>query len=367
MLELKLACQFDDFVLQIGQHLPTDKIVGLFGSSGCGKSRFIRQILGFDQDYQIGQRNNEIIFKDRVWLWHSGERFIPSRQRGIGYLPQSVDLFPHLNVADNIYFGFNKRPIKPQQALIDMVLKQLDIEHLMARFPHQLSGGQKQRAGLARAIFAASNLLVLDEPMSAIGEDHKAQAMRLLQTLNRQYQLPILYSSHSRLEHAFITDYLVTLDNGKVIQSGDYESISTDIDGRFAQMPDAINHIKAKSILFEQDVFINRLQTTEHHLWAGHQPLEKNTLVNLEIRAQDISLGLEFVKNSSILNCLKVSLLEFKEVSNHQFLVKLQFEATHLIAFITKKSFVKLELKVGQQLFAMFKAVSVLPISIERE
>jgi len=362
MLKVKLDCQFDDFDLTVNQQLPGDCIIGLFGASGSGKSRFIRQLLGFDLAHQ---KDIQIQFEDDLWQ-DSGDQFLrPVKNRGIGYLPQSIDLFPHLSVEQNVLFGWKKQNSKFDLAMIKDICLQLDIQSLMQKKPQQLSGGQQQRVALARAILAGSKILVLDEPLSAIGEDHKPQVMQLLRYLQQELHIPIIYSSHNRMEHAFLTDYLVTFKEGRIIQSGDYESIATDINGNFSQMSNAINHIKAEVVEFEKACFVNRLKTERHLLWAGYRPLEQGQFVNLEVRAQDISLFLSESDHSSILNSLEVTIVDFEEVSRHQYIVKLAFENSFLIAFITKKSFISMSLVRNMQVYAKFKSVSVLPISFD--
>ena len=362
MLNIKLDCQFDDFNLQVEQNLPTDQIIGLFGASGCGKSRFIRQLLGFDQHFQ---NETYMQFNETVWQNHQSNISLKTQHRGIGYLPQTIDLFPHINVYKNIKFSLINSDRAIDSKWFSELCCQLDIEHLLEKMPNQLSGGQKQRVALARAIVAATNILILDEPLSAVGEDHKPQIMQSLKNFQKEKKVPIIFSSHNRVEHAFLTDYLMTFNAGCIEQSGSYEEISTDISGNFSQRSDAINHIQAEVVEFETENHVNCLKTSQHKLWAGYQPLNPGGLVNLEVRAQDISIFLDEKTDSSILNSLSVKIVDFKEVSRHQYIIKLAFEESFLIAFITKKSFTTLSLKNDQQVYAMFKSVSVLPISFK--
>jgi len=364
MLNINTLCQFGDFRLDVNQSLPTNQIIGLFGSSGCGKSRLIRQILGLDKEHRL---KSQISFNKKTWQQSDSKLELITQHRGIGYLPQTIDLFPHLTVQENILFGWNKRASKPDDSIINYVIQQLDIDDLITRHPSELSGGQAQRVALARAILAASNLLILDEPLSAIGEDHKPQVMQLLKQISLKYKLPIIFSSHSRIEHAFLTDYILTFNNGKIIQSGKYRLVANDINAPFAQRPDALNCIQAKVIDFEPEFSINKLKTNNNFLWAGHKKLAKNSLVNLEVNAQDISISLTPIKDTSILNCIVSELIAFEEISSHQYLLKLSFENVFFIAFITKKSFLELDLTLNQKVYAMFKSVSVQPIAIESD
>ena len=358
MIGIKVNCQFDEFVLDVDEHLPSDRIIGLFGKSGCGKSKLLRQLLGFDLDYQ---QQASIQFNSKNWQDLRTKHFELTEKRGIGYLPQTVDLFPHLNVEDNIRFSSKNKLLDHE--FYKIILSQLNIEKLIQKFPSQLSGGQKQRVGLARAIVSAKQLLILDEPFSAIGEDHKPQIMKFLKSLTKKANLPIIFSSHNRYEHAYLTEYLVNIDNGKVTQSGSYTCLSTDINEDFAQAPDSLNHLRAKAIAFDENYYLNQLESQGVQLWAGYQAIEKGSQVHLEVRAKDISIALTDTNNTSILNCLPVKLIQSKEISHHQYLLKLAFKNLYLIAFITKKSFLDLDLKDDMNVFALFKAVSVLPIS----
>lgn len=366
MLQINLDCQFDEFRLRVDQQLPSDQIIGLFGASGSGKSRLIRQLLGFDRQYQ---HNCHIKFNQQTWHQTDPACYLPTQKRGIGYLPQSIDLFPHLSVKNNIFLSYdsferNQSSSTFNEDWIKEIMLQLELNKLLDKMPQQLSGGQQQRVALARAILASSKLLILDEPLSAIGEDHKPQVMRLLKHLRNELRIPIIFSSHNRFEHAFLSDYLVTFNAGAINQSGSYQSIATDINGDFSQMNDAINHITAKVIQFENEYSVNCLEKNGQQLWAGNQPLEKDSLVNLEIRAQDISIFLSQSDRSSILNSLEVKIIDIEEISRHQIIIKLALEDCFLIAFITKKSLVALGLKKDQNVYAKFKSVSVLPISL---
>ncbi|MCF6192989.1 MAG: ATP-binding cassette domain-containing protein [Kangiellaceae bacterium] len=362
MLEVDLQCQFIDFKLEVNQRIPAGKIIGLFGSSGSGKSRLIRQLLGFDQAHQ---NKAKISLSNKTWQDSETSTHLPTRERRIGYLPQSVDLLPHLTIIDNILFSvrFRKKTLEP--SWIEQLLLQLDINHLQQKFPAQLSGGEKQRVGIARAIVAAESLLILDEPLSAIGEDHKPRIMQLLRNINAKTGLSIIYSSHDRFEHAFLTDHLIFMDNGKVIQSGNYQQIATDINGKFAQVPDAINHFLAKAIRFDQEFSVNQLHMDRQTLWAGDFELEQGSQVHLEVRAKDISISTQLIKQTSILNSIEAKIIAIKEIAGHQYLLKLSSDDTQFFAFITKKSLADLNLKVEQKVHAMFKSVSVLPISIQ--
>ncbi len=364
MLQVKFECQFNDFATQANINLPSDTIIGLFGASGSGKSTFIRTILGFDKN---SVKQVQIKFDQQTWADSDSQHYLSVAKRGIGYLPQSIDLFPHMSVLENILFAKKRNSKIFTDALIDKIIGSLDLKNVLTKKPSQLSGGQCQRTALARAIIASSKLLILDEPLSAVGEDHKPAIMQFLKFLNSQYNIPIIFSSHNRYEQAFLAEFLVTFDAGLIVQSGPYQTVATNINGRFSQMSNAVNRIKAKVVEYESEYSVNLLKTQNHKLWAGHIPLRAGSQVNLEIRAQDISISLTLADKSSILNNLAVTIANFEEISVHQYIVKLAFENSFLVAFITKKSFCILNLKKDQKVYANFKSVSIVPISTMAE
>jgi molybdate transport system ATP-binding protein len=361
MLAINLNCRFQDFHLAVKQTIPANKIVGLFGASGSGKSKFIRQVVGLDPN---SIEKASIRFNNLVWCDHEKSIFIQAWQRGIGYLPQSIDLFPHLTVLQNIRFAQQHNYRDGVNLDFDTLITNLDVKDLLERFPHQLSGGQKQRVGLARAIIASENLLLLDEPFSAQGETHKSRLMNYLQSLNQTHQLTILFASHDRIEHAFLSQYLMTFNQGKVIQSDDYQKVATDIKGSFAQTTDSINHLPAIASHYHNDYYLNQLNFLGHSVWAGDTPLQPGTKVLLEIKATDISLSKIKNNQSSIVNSLPVSIVDYAEVAKHQYLIKLEFADIFLTTFITKKSFIELQMQSGMSMFAQFKSVSILPFEL---
>ncbi len=366
MIKVTLNCQYQQFNLSINQALPCDQIIGLYGASGSGKSKFIRQICGLDKRFiQTAQLN----YKNSEWVNSKSGQFLASEHRGIGYLPQSVDLFPHLNVEENIRFSLNNGRLanhnnQDSRLDFDLLVNTLNLKALLGRMPWQISGGQKQRVGLARAIIASKNLLLLDEPFSAQDDVHKSQIMSYLKMLNQTTRLPIVFASHNRIEHAFLSQNLMTFEQGTIVQSGIYDDVATDINGSFAQTTDAVNHIVATAEEFHAEYSINLLSHQGHSIWAGNKPLKPSTSVLLEIKATDISVSKQPNSQSSILNCLPVRVVNFTEINQHQFLIKLAFAECFLTTFITKKSLVELAIEEGMSLFAQFKSITVLPFEI---
>ena len=195
------------FTLQRGE------ILFLLGASGCGKTTLLRAIAGFEQP-----NTGEIWLKERLIFGENAN--VPTQQRHLGYVVQEGVLFPHLNVYRNIAYGLGngKGKTDEEKMRIEQAMQLTGISELAERFPHQLSGGQQQRVALARALAPNPELILLDEPFSALDE-HLRQQIRhdMLQAL-RQSGTSAIFVTHDRDEALRYADKIAVLQNGKILQ-----------------------------------------------------------------------------------------------------------------------------------------------------
>ena len=187
------------------------KTLGILGPSGSGKSMLLKCIAGIEKPSQ-----GQIILNGRVLFDSALEVNIPPRNRKVGYLFQSFALFPHLNVFENVAFGMiAQKPdsFELKKRVSDLLLK-LRISHLAERLPRQLSGGQQQRVALARVLAMEPELILLDEPFSALDSSLRTEMQgELIQTL-KEFNVSALLVTHDRSEAKRICAQIIQLDQG---------------------------------------------------------------------------------------------------------------------------------------------------------
>jgi ABC-type sulfate/molybdate transport systems ATPase subunit/ABC-type sulfate transport system permease component len=199
---------FGTFRLRVA-HEGTSSRLAVLGASGSGKSLTLRCLAGF-----FGERVGSVQFGDR-----RVER-VRTEDRRIGYVPQGLGLFPHLTVAEHVRFGVGARP-----DLAAHWLRTLRLEGLEARRPAELSGGQRQRVALAQALSRAPELLLLDEPFSALDAPVRADLRHQLRRLQRETGLSTVVVTHDPEEAALLADEIVVLDGGQIVQSGTRQQV----------------------------------------------------------------------------------------------------------------------------------------------
>ena len=185
-------------------------IMVLFGPSGSGKTTILNCLSGL-QSPDCGV----ISLGEKLFYSSSEAVNIPARKRRIGYVFQDYALFPHMKVKDNVLYGDRCRKDKMSRISIAEVMEMLKISRLQDRYPCDLSGGEKQRVALARALMVEPELLLLDEPLSAIDHATRKTLREELKQLQRTWQIPFVLVTHSREEMKVLADEVLFLKAGR--------------------------------------------------------------------------------------------------------------------------------------------------------
>lgn len=223
MLIAKLTKKLWHFTLDIELELD-NRILVLWGHSGAGKTTFLQCLAGLCKP-SFGS----ILLNDRI-LYSSVYRVnVSTRLRNIGYLFQDYALFPHMTVKQNVMYGLTNhrhpqrvlRPINPLE-----LLDSFGVGHLLERYPSQLSGGEKQRVALARALVVQPELLLLDEPFSALDKQSKIKLRQELKDIHTLWQIPFILVTHDEEDAGFLGDKILTIKKGVPVE-GSIKQLST--------------------------------------------------------------------------------------------------------------------------------------------
>jgi sn-glycerol 3-phosphate transport system ATP-binding protein len=204
----------------------------LLGPSGCGKSTTLRLIAGL-----------ETADAGRITIGGRDVTHLPPAQRNIAMVFQSYALFPHLSVAENIVFGLRVRNIDaPERARrLQRVAGLLGLSKLLDRKPSQLSGGQQQRVALGRAIIAEAPVCLMDEPLSNLDAQLRAEMRQEIRNLQRALSITMVYVTHDQVEAMSMADRVILLSGGRIVQNGTpaelYESPANSFVARFIGTP----------------------------------------------------------------------------------------------------------------------------------
>ena len=187
----------------------------LFGASGAGKTTLLDCIAGLTVP-----DSGKILIGDRV-LFDSSQRInIPLSRRRTGYVLQSLALFPHMTVTQNVAYGLAQVSDAERKQRTTSMLDAFHIAHLADRSAREISGGEAQRVALARTLVTEPEVLLLDEPLAAIDFPTKSQIIDDLRDWNRTHRVPILYVTHSREEVFALGERVLVLDCGRILDYG---------------------------------------------------------------------------------------------------------------------------------------------------
>ena len=204
----------------------------LLGPSGCGKSTTLRLVAGL-----------EIPDAGRILIGERDVTRLPPAARNIAMVFQSYALFPHLTVADNIAFGLQVRkvPADERDKRLARVAELLGLGALLGRKPGQLSGGQQQRVALGRAIIAEAPVCLMDEPLSNLDAQLRAEMRQEIRALQRKLGITMVYVTHDQVEAMSMADRVVLLNAGRIEQNGTpvelYETPANAFVARFIGTP----------------------------------------------------------------------------------------------------------------------------------
>lgn len=201
-------------VTGVSLEIPRGQFFSLLGPSGCGKTTTLRLIAGF-----------ETPTAGEVWLNGARIDHLPPYRRNVNTVFQSYALFPHLSVRGNIEFGLRRKAANGLDGHVRKVIEQVRLEGKESRMPAELSGGERQRVALARSLVLAPDVLLLDEPLSALDPLLRKQVRAELKDLQRRIGVAFLFVTHDQEEALSLSDQIAVMHEGVVQQVGSPEEL----------------------------------------------------------------------------------------------------------------------------------------------
>ena len=202
----------------INAEIERGEFVTLLGPSGCGKSTLLRCIAGLTE-----------VNGGKILL--GGEDLVPlsPQKRGIGMVFQSYALFPNMTAAQNVAFGLRMQKVGKEEsaARVQDALTMVELGDFASRYPHQLSGGQCQRVALARSLVTRPRLLLLDEPLSALDARIRKHLREQIRSIQQELGLTTIFVTHDQEEALVMSDRIFLMNAGRIVQSGDAETLYT--------------------------------------------------------------------------------------------------------------------------------------------
>lgn len=353
---IQLSLERTDFQLAAHLELPGHGITALFGPSGSGKTTLLRCVAGLEQADQAF-----ITIRGQCWQNSAARFFLPVHRRNLGYVFQEASLFGHLGVRQNLEYGYRRIPARQRRVQFDQAVAWLGLAPLLSKPAPTLSGGERQRVALGRAILTSPDILLLDEPLSALDNRHREEVLPCLERLRDELKIPMLYVSHCLDEVTRLADHLVLLDQGRVVaQGGLTETLARlDLPRHFSE--DAGVVLDTCIGLHDDADFLTRLDFADGHIHVGRRHEAVGQRVRCRIQARDVSLCLTCPEATSILNRLPATVVDLVPADTPaHVLVRLNLGTTPLLARITRRSCLQLGIRPGLSLWAQIKAVALL-------
>jgi molybdate transport system ATP-binding protein len=188
--------------------IDSSEFIAVYGSSGAGKTTLLRMLAGLTQpDSGYVRLNGRVLYDSSTKI------NMPAKERRVGFLFQDYALFPNMTVFENIAFALRSNSSLKN---VDTIIETMELSGLSDKYPETLSGGQKQRVALARTLVERPDILLLDEPLSALDYEMKERLQNDLERIFKEYSIPTIMVSHNPSEIIRLAEYVMLLKNGSL-------------------------------------------------------------------------------------------------------------------------------------------------------
>jgi molybdate transport system ATP-binding protein len=325
----------------------------LFGPSGAGKSTILDCIAGLQTP-----DSGEIRLGDEVLFDAQRRVAVPVNRRGLGYVFQSLALFPHLTVEQNVAYGLTRLGRSERRRQVSELLQAFHIAHLAGRRPSQVSGGERQRVALARTLVVEPRALLLDEPLAALDLAVKTSIIDDLRAWTRR-RIPVLYVTHNREEVLALGEQILVVDNGGILARGTpHEVLRAPTQETLAQVAGFENIFEAcvESIHEAEGTMTCRLGDSGVCLDVALTRVKPGTALRIAIRAGDIMVATQPVSHISARNVVPGRITDLTQAGTR---IELTVDCgVPVQATVTPSARDSLQLAAGREVWLVVKSYS---------
>ena len=352
-LQVHLRHQFPNAAIDATFEVPTPGLTAVFGPSGAGKSTVIAAVAGLLRpDACRIVLDNDVLTDSATGLW------VPPEARRAGLVFQDARLFPHLSVDKNLRYGLRRAP--PGPIRFDDVVALLGIGALLGRRPHTLSGGERQRVAIGRALLAQPRLLLMDEPLASLDAGRKAEILPYLAEIKTALRLPVLYVTHAMEEVARLADFVVLMEQGRVVAAGDLPAMTARADLALARRDDAAAVLPACVESHDTERQLSRIEAGGAALLVPLLDEPIGAKIRVRIPAREVILAREAPTAISIHNIIQGTVRAVsQDPTRHAALVEIALPNGAFLARVTPDAVVRLALSPGAPVLALIKSVAI--------
>ncbi len=314
----------------------------VLGPTGAGKTLLLELIAGFHYPDE-----------GRIYIDGRDVTMLPSAERNIGFVYQDYMLFPHMTAKENIAYGLKMRGIDEEEIerRIEEIASNYRIEHLLHRYPENLSGGEKQRVAIARAMAIEPKILLLDEPLSSLDPEMRAEIRREIKDMHERNGITVIHVTHSREDAMLLADRIAVMNEGRILQIGKPEEIFRKPASKFiAQFVGVENIFHGKA---------EKKGNITHFICDGVELISSMDVPDARyasIRPEDIIVSKQKME-SSARNCIKGKVKAIVDIGS---LIRLEVDCgVDFVVHITRESFEEMGIDVGKEVYLIFKAQNV--------
>jgi len=330
------------------------ELLALVGPSGSGKTTTLRAISGFWQP-----ENARVEAAGATWLdTGRGLNLAPHRRRA-GFVFQDYALFPHMTALGNVIAAMGDVPARSREAEAERLLRLVQLDGLGQRRPAELSGGQKQRVALARALARRPDVLLLDEPFSAVDRATRVQLHEELIGLRAQLSMPVVLVTHDIGEAQVLADRMLVIDRGQVVATGTTAAVMSDPAAlRQMGLREVAAMLPARIAAQEPDG-TTRLETAGGPIWLPGLDGVPGQRLRVRILAHEVIVSRARPEGLSAQNILAGRVVAITPGEGPGVLVRIAIGEDEIIARITTRARAALALEPGAAVHAILKTMSV--------